>query len=213
MHRALATGMGMGAILLACSAGGGGTIGGGSISTSVPGTRTLDSLNATERGQWCQDVSAFYNQQVSSTDTRKSSCFSAALRASISQPPEAQRAACAKAYQDCLSAAGATSGSSTSVSANCQKSNVFSACKATVSRVNTCLADEIAAIRSVYQRYDTACDSLGSDAGASSTPRVTEPASCSSIEAQCPGLGSSSTTTTTTNDAPTAAGSATPTGP
>lgn len=197
------------ALIGACSSGGSGGIGGGAITTSVPGNKTMSSLSSTERSTYCHDVATYYTQQITASDTMKSRCYGQALSAAYStQNADERRQKCSDAYHQCLAQPpSSTTDTGASIQSNCENSGTFTNCSATVSQLNACLSEEISQVKAVYSVYDTACDAIGSDAGVTSNVNRDEPASCKAIESQCPGLTKSSSSATS-NDTTASPGTA-----
>lgn len=170
----------------------------------------MSSLSSSERSTYCHDVATYYTQQITASDTQKSHCYSQAMSAAYSmatQSVDERRQKCSDTYHQCLSQPPTTTtDTGASIQSNCEKSDTFTNCSATVSQLNGCLSEEISQVKAVYSIYDTACDSIGSDAGLTSSVNRDEPASCKAIESQCPGLtksSSSSSSNVSASPAPT----------
>jgi hypothetical protein len=64
-------------------------------------------------------------------------------------------------------------------------------CNATVGELNTCLADQVAAAKSLYATFDTACDGLTLSGDEMKAPSFEQPASCKALASKCPKLAGS----------------------
>lgn len=177
--------------------------GSGSVS-SIDSTKQASSLSDAEKTQYCKDVIAYNKANTSEADAKKAACFSTAVSSIYlgGTPPKDDaelRSKCKTAYSDCLSKPAATSGDAgTTTTDDCSSATKDLAnCTATVGELNTCVADQVAAAKAAYAKFDTACDNLQMDGGGLDKSTYTQPASCKAISTKCPAIAGETADSTT----------------
>lgn len=183
--------------LVACSSGGGGSVGSGGpskLTTSVPASKPVSSLSPTEATQFCNDLGTFVNGTLSSI-RKKTTCLRAATSAMRGATTEADlRSKCQSAYQQCLSSPDAGGGDSDTIdTAKCAEASTIQACSATVAEVSRCFEDAMASAASAVNTIDTFCNLVQVDGGGVDTSGAQQgqPASCTAIQSKCEIFGSS----------------------
>ena len=176
------------AVFLGC--GGSGSSGGGPFTTSVRGSKPLNTLTTGEKMQLCNDAQAYFKTPaVRQQECRFSGFFAAALTAEFDPSiTDAQiQQACTQAVSECVSsAADAGAGSTTDM---CNTSQTLPAsCTATVADYSAC----VTTIPETLASAAPACSSitrasLNTDAGSDSTSATSSPA-CTTLQNKCPGI-------------------------
>lgn len=180
--------------VIACSSSSSSGGGGGSV-TSIDSSKQAGSLSDAEKQQYCKDATNYINSNVSDTDSKKVSCFSKAVQSiyTSGSPPTSDadlQSKCKSAYNDCMSKPLDKGDAGTSTSSSCSPSE-FTNCTATVGELNQCVQDSVAAMKTAYATFDTACDKIQMDGGGLQQSASSEPASCKALETKCPGMKSS----------------------
>lgn len=161
--------------------------GGSGMPTNLPANTKLMTLTPAQQTQICNDVTNYSLHAVPQASFCKYAGIATAafVLASDSSTTDATlQSACAQTVADCNSAPPDTSGST------CDFSGVETcSADATIADFNTCITDEVAAENAAFASLP-ACSAvtktwLNSNSSAGS---ITEPASCVSLSAKCPGV-------------------------
>lgn len=186
------------AAVIACSSSS--SSGGSGSVSSIDSTKQASSLSDAEKTQYCKDVVAYNKANTSEADAKKVTCFSTAVTSLYTggTPPKDDaelRSKCKTAYQDCLSKPAATTGDAgaTSQYNGSSATKDLQNCTATIGELNTCVADQVAAAKAAYAKFDTACDSLQMDGGGVDKSSYEQPASCKALSTKCPAIAGSDT--------------------
>lgn len=161
--------------------------GGAGTPTSIPPTTKLMSLTPAQQTQICNDVTNYSIHALSQASFCKYAGVATAafLLASDSSTTDATlQSACAQTVTQCNASPPDTSGGT------CDFSGVETcSADATIADFNTCITDEVSAENAAFASLP-ACSAvtktwLNSN---SSAGTITEPASCVSLDAKCPGI-------------------------
>jgi hypothetical protein len=169
-------------VVIACS-GGGGSIGGGGPVTSFPEGQDVASLSPADQQTLCDDVRRYLQERITPETTKPFGCaftgWAAALSASRTQ--QDPRAACQRAYDDCL-ARPAADGQSVTVTELGRDCNVSRCRGVLVGDYAGCAREVVDAIGS----YSFSCDMAASaDAGTAPVPSFTAGAACQRVQSSC----------------------------
>ncbi len=168
------------------SSAGGGASGTGFMS-SVPGDKPLNTLTDDEVQQLCKEFQSDFGpgtpaaSAVVELDCRLAGILASAL--SQPQTDAAAQASCKSTYDACIGAP------TTSETATCNKPDP--SCTATVAEEEKCLQDSLAAFDSVKDLLPS-CSAITTSTGlqslALSGAATQTPASCTALQAKCPGI-------------------------
>jgi hypothetical protein len=157
----------------------------------LPSTQTLSSLTAADAQVACDSLAETFFGAVSDDDLARYSCTLLAVVFNIGQGPDGMpmvnQAACEQMVATCVADTAANPGT-IQTEDNCTPASLMSVvtgCDATVGDLNACLAASIAGLNG--QLNTLSCDAPISIGGPSlMTPP--DPAECTALEAQCPGI-------------------------
>jgi hypothetical protein len=168
--------------VIACS-GGGGSIGGGGQVTALPEGQDVASLSPADQQTLCEDVRRYFQERITPETTKPFGCsfagWAAALSASrMQQDP---RAACQRAYDDCLAQPPAD-GQSVTVTELGRDCNISRCHGVLVGDYAACAREVVDAIGS----YSFSCDvASGTDAGTPPVASFTAGAACQRVQSSC----------------------------
>jgi len=172
----------VGGVIVACS-GGGGSIGSSGPVTSLPESQDVATLTPGDQRTLCEDVGRYIQERLTPESTRSLGCSFAASIAGGFAAAQRQdaRAACQKAYDDCLAAPA------TPDAGAIRFTQTFGDC-----RVSTCrgivVGDYTACAREYVDRITSfrySCDNAGTDAGADAVSFFTPGSACERVIRSC----------------------------
>jgi hypothetical protein len=194
---------------------GGGSGGGPTFTTSVPGEKPLGSLSNSELATLCGDFAKFAADPTNKVDTcRLSAIVETAFTAifTTGATDSSLQMSCAQTYDQCLNPivdGGAGSAEAGAASADAGAGTIDAGagvscmrppanCTATVAEETACINDQTAQTHALASKVP-ACSSvtLASVAptdGGTSTTTLTEPASCQLLQSKCSGLSDAAQT-------------------
>jgi hypothetical protein len=150
---------------------------------SVPGNTQVSEMTPAQQQQASQDMQAYFAANIPPETAKQMACGMMGLMMAGLEPGSDPKAACQSIYDQCMqSASTADAGADTSAPSTPSPSALQN-CTATVDQVNQCLAEEVAAFKTLAAAMN--CNNAGADAATMATPAM--PA-CDAIEAQCPGI-------------------------
>ena len=166
---------------------GSGSPGSTDFSSSLPADKSLGSLSDSESAQLCKDLENYYGpNSAAGKQLKEFSCrFSAILLATLSAPTtdSALQAACKSGYDQCEKAPAQTDTTCTKPPAGCM---------ATVAEMETCITDTTKGVSDLVNQFPECSKvtlaSLSSMDPETGTPTSETPASCTAVEAKCPGF-------------------------
>jgi hypothetical protein len=170
----------------------GGSAGGGTYTSSLPGSKSIGDLTDSDRASLCQSTRTYYG---SSSGANELGCKVAGLFAAVPilfRPTKTDadlQKACGDAYANCEAM---PSSSDAGTAATCAKPT--GTCTATVAEYEACVTDQSAQLASSSANIP-ACGTLtvagiqGSlEAGVGTTTPAATPSSCQTLYTKCPGL-------------------------
>jgi hypothetical protein len=170
-----------GFVAIAACKGGGGSIASSGQVTSLPEGQDVASLSPSDQQTLCEDVRRYFEEKITPESTKPFACSFAgfAAGASASRVQQDPRAACQKAYDDCL-AQPVREGQTVTVTELGKDCNVSRCTGVNVGDYAACAREVVDAISA----YSFSCTSAGTDAGPP-TPSFTGSAACQRVQTSC----------------------------
>jgi hypothetical protein len=180
------------AAFLGCGSGSPSGAGGTTFTTSVSGSKPLNTLTTSDKAQLCADVVRY----ESSSDFARAQCKSSGvLTASLLASFEPSlsdtdlRAACTQTYDACLSSAADAGSSGAGSMGMCDSSvSIPADCVATVAEYSACVSDLPSLVGGSFPECSALTRaSLNTDAGTVDVSGTPNTPACNTFSAKCPG--------------------------
>jgi hypothetical protein len=156
--------------------------GGGTAVTTLTGSKALDALTSAQAAQLCNDTSAYFNGNITKTQSCKFQALTYSVSSSAPTDTDLQAG--------CTATETACDQSDASTAAGITCNPIPTSCAATVAQYSSCVVDQNALFKTKLGTLP-ACSAVTRatfDAIYTALPNANPPASCATLMTACPDL-------------------------